>query len=189
MSEFSESYHLFSTKQNDGMKLLKRAWLQGFVYPEINNWVTIIPKGSIFQPNRRLINSNTGILIHLVNAEDHGWSFSIYDGKKRTFHYECTWEEDIEINQDEYNRERIVELINSNPNKMQSVTPLDITKIFYISDFEEIFERNPVNQVAGLLGLEHFEWISYEYVQREYKENPSEIQNKGIRIVKSVFSF
>jgi len=189
VSEFSESYHLFSTEQNDGVKLLKRAWLRGYVYPVSNNWVTIIPKGKSFQPNKRLINNNKGTLVHLINAEDHGWSISIYDGNKRTFHFECSWEEEVEINQDEYNRKRMVDLINQNPNKLSWVTPLDITKIFYISDFEELFERDPVNQIAGLLRLDNYEWISFEYVQTEHKENPREMINKGIKIINGFFSF
>ncbi|PWV94456.1 hypothetical protein DFQ01_13021 [Paenibacillus cellulosilyticus] len=189
MSEFSESYHLFSTDQNDGVKLLKRAWLQGYVYPASNNWVTILPSGKNFQPNKRLIRSNKSVLVHFVNAEDHGWSISIYDENKRTFHYECTWEDDIEINQDEYNRERMVELINQNPNKLTSVTPLDITKIFYVSDFDDLAERDPVHQIASLLRLEHYEWISFHYVQSEYKENPTEMSNRGIRIIKGLLSF
>lgn len=183
MSEFSESYHLFSTEQNDGVELLKRAWLRGYVYPASNHWVTIAPKGEIFKPNKRLINSNKGTLVHLINAEDHGWSISVYDGNKRAFHFECAWEEEVEINQDEYNRERMVELINQNPNKLSVVTPLDITKVFYFSDFEEFFERDPVNQIAGLLRLDNYKWVSYEYVQAEYKENSSEVINKGIKMV------
>ncbi|EBK2060064.1 hypothetical protein AAL85_25075, partial [Salmonella enterica subsp. enterica serovar Typhi] len=73
MSEFSESYYLFSLDQNDGIKLLKKAWLRGFVYPSSYNWVTIVPSGRSFQPNKRLINKNKGVLVHLINAEDHGW--------------------------------------------------------------------------------------------------------------------
>lgn len=189
MSQFSEIYYLYSTDQNDGVGLLRRAWLRGFVYPSSNNWVTIIPNGSKFQPIKRLINSNRGVLLHLINAEDHGWSVSIYDGKKRTFHYECTWEEEIEINQDEYNRDRFVELANTNPNKLKLITPLDVTKIFYISDFEQLFENHPVNQIAELLRLEHFEWMSYDYLQNEIKENPNVISNKGVRVVNRLFSY
>ncbi|PRX72584.1 hypothetical protein B0G52_105137 [Cohnella sp. SGD-V74] len=93
------------------------------------------------------------------------------------------------MNQDEYHRERLVDLINLNPNKPRSVTPLDITKIFYISDFEEAMERDPVNQIAELLRLENYEWNSYEYVQQEYKDNPTEMNNKGIEIVNGIFTF
>lgn len=189
MSEFSESYHLFSNEHKDAIELLKRSFVRGFVYPERKNWVTIIPKGRKFKVNRRLVHHNKGILIHLINAEDHGWSLSIYDGRKRTFHYECSWDEDLEINQDEYYRDRLVELINANPNKIRTVSPLDITQIFYVLDLEELFEKNPVTQVANLLGLEHFEWISYDYVQKDYKENPKEIKNKGIQIVNNWIPF
>ena len=126
--------------------------------------------------------------MNLINAEDHGWSLSIYDGNKRTFHYECTWEDDIDINQEEYDRDRIVELINKNPNKLQSVTPLDITKVFYIANIEEAFETDTVHQIADLLRLENYEWISYEYVRRGFKEDLIDMQ-KGIKFVNSIFSF
>lgn len=189
MSEFSESYHLFSSDQKDGVELLKRSLLRGFVYPESYNWVTILPSGRIFRANRRLINNNKGVLIHLINAEDHGWSLSIYDGKKRSFHYECNWDEELEINQDEYHRDRLVELVNSNPHKFKSITPLDITKIFYIRDMEELFEREPVNEIAKLLRLEHYEWLSYDYLHEEHKENPKEIKDKGIRVVNGWLPF
>lgn len=80
-------------------------------------------------------------------------------------------------------------MVNSNPNKQKIVTPLDITKVFYVSDFEELFERNPVQQVAELLGFENYEWISYEYSLREAKENPEGFKNKGIKTVNSIFTF
>ena len=189
MSEFSESYHLFTKDQNEGVRLLRRAWLRGFVFPETNHWVTLVASGSMFKPNKRLIYSNKGMLIHLINAEDHGWSISVYDGRKRTFHYACTWEEDIEIDQEEYNRERMVQLINNNPHRTQTVTPLDITKVFYAADVEELFERDPVAQITKLLGLVHFEWTSYEYMTREYQENADGMLKRGIKRVNGLLSF
>lgn len=189
MSEFSESYHLFSTNQEDGVKLLKRAWLRGYVFQASQHWVTVLPKGTSFQPNKRMIAANRGILIHLIHAEDHGWTFSIYDGNKRTCHFECTWEEDIEINQEDYHRDRIVELINNNPYRSRPVTPLEITKIFYINDFDEMFENNPVDQLAELLGLQHYEWLSYDYLQNDIKANPSEVEGKGIKVVSGILGF
>ncbi|QMV40039.1 hypothetical protein [Cohnella cholangitidis] len=189
MSEFSESYHLYSTDQNEGIKLLKKAWIRGFVLPESNHWVTVLPKGSKFLPLKRLIAVNSGILVHLIHAEDHGWSFSIYDGNKRSCHYECTWEEELEINQDDYNRDRIVELVNSNPHNPNPVTPLDITKIFYIRDMEDLFEKEPVDQIAKLLGLSNYEWLSYDYMESEFRDNEQELRNKGIISVKSIMSF
>jgi hypothetical protein len=69
------------------------------------------------------------------------------------------------------------------------VTPLDITKIFYISDYEDFSERNPIQEIVSLLGIEHYEWVSYEYAQREYKENPVEFGRKGITLVNGIVPF
>ncbi|MCR2803881.1 hypothetical protein [Paenibacillus soyae] len=189
MSEFTECYYLYSSNQNDGVKLLKKAWLRGYVYPAGQHWVTILPSGRPFRPNKRLIGQNKGVLLHLLHAEDHGWQLSVYEGRKRTFHYTCEWEEELSIDQEEYDRHKMVELINRNPYKIKSVTPLDITKIFYVTDYEDIIERNPVHQIAELLRLEHYEWLSYDYMQRDCKENPEELTGQGIRYVQPLFSF
>lgn len=79
--------------------------------------------------------------------------------------------------------------MNIKPHNSQPVTPLDITKLFYVSDFDELFEKNPVNQLASLLGLQHYEWLSYDYLQSEIKDNPTELANKGIRIVNGILGF
>ncbi|TYP74871.1 hypothetical protein [Paenibacillus methanolicus] len=181
MSEFSESYHLFAAEQADGMKLLRRGFTPGYVFPAGNNWVTILPKGAAFRPNRRLIAANKGTLVHLIHAEDHGWSFSVYDGNKRACHYACTWEEEIEIDQDGYDRGRVVELINANPRRPRTVKPLDITRILYVSDFDDIADRDPVGQLAELLALENYAWLSYDYMHRETRDNPALLEAQGIK--------
>ncbi|MFC5406450.1 hypothetical protein [Cohnella soli] len=90
MSEFSESYHLHSNDQEEGVSLLKRAGVKGFVYPQENNWVTILPEGDTFQENKKLITSNEGTLVHYIFAEDHCWSIDIFEGANRVFQYECS---------------------------------------------------------------------------------------------------
>src|SRR4029453_6269757 len=47
MSEFSESYHLEADDQHDGLQLLQRANLDGFVFPPQHAWGTIIPSSEV----------------------------------------------------------------------------------------------------------------------------------------------
>jgi hypothetical protein len=55
MSEFSESYHLEADDQQDGLCLLRRANLEGFVFPPQYGWVTIIPRSEFGTPSERLL--------------------------------------------------------------------------------------------------------------------------------------
>lgn len=50
MSEFSDSYHLRSNNQQDGVDLLRAAGLRGYVFPPENGWVTVVAEGEEFDP-------------------------------------------------------------------------------------------------------------------------------------------
>ncbi len=54
MSESSDSYHLRSETVEEGVELLHRAHLCGFVFPANNGWVSILPGGEAFEPNKKL---------------------------------------------------------------------------------------------------------------------------------------
>ena len=58
MSEFSESYHILGNDRNEAIQLLKRSGLRGFVFPELNGWVSLVASGPKFRPNKRLIKYN-----------------------------------------------------------------------------------------------------------------------------------
>jgi hypothetical protein len=55
MSKFSESYHLEADDQQDGLRLLRRANLERFVFPPQHGWVTIIPRSEFGTPPERLL--------------------------------------------------------------------------------------------------------------------------------------
>ncbi|KGE16808.1 hypothetical protein [Paenibacillus wynnii] len=183
MSEFSESYHLLSNNQQEGVSLLQNAGIGGFVFPETNNWVTLLPEGDIFELNNELISHNPGVLLHYIYAEDHGWSLSVFEGTNQTFHYECTWEEEVENNYQEINKSKIIEIMNRNPSKEKDITAFEISKYFKIRDQEELFELIPAYRVAELIGLSNFEWISYEYMEMDQNDNSNPVGDKGIIIV------
>ncbi|WP_256758123.1 hypothetical protein [Cohnella sp. WQ 127256] len=43
--------------------------------------------------------------------------------------------------------------------------------------------------MAELLGLQHYEWLSYDYLQNDIKANPSEVEGKGIKVVSGILGF
>jgi hypothetical protein len=91
MSEFSESYHLEADDQQDGLRLLRRANLEGFVFPPQHGWVTIIPRSEFGTPPERLLEGNEGYLLRYLLDQDAGWMFAVYTGPILACHYECRW--------------------------------------------------------------------------------------------------
>jgi hypothetical protein len=180
VSEFSESYHLYTTDQQYAVNLLKRASLKGFVFAEVNHWVTVLSEGTAFQVNEELINANEATLVHLIYAEDHGCSFSIYEGTNRVCHYECVWEEELEVVHDQFDADVILKLMNKGQSKHTKHT---IIELFNPDNYEELFDNNPIEQLAGLLDLSNYQWVSYDYVASEFENNPNFALDLGILTV------
>ncbi|MCI5207303.1 MAG: hypothetical protein D3910_00560, partial [Candidatus Electrothrix sp. ATG2] len=104
MSEFSESYHLWSNSIDEGKSLLNKSGQSGFIFPAVNNWITLLPEGDIFVPNKNIIKYNQGILLHYAYAEDHEWSLGIYKQNTLVSFYHCDWNQypNIIINDDKF---------------------------------------------------------------------------------------
>ncbi|RAP76143.1 hypothetical protein [Paenibacillus montanisoli] len=180
MSEFSESYHLVGKDRREGIALLTRAGLSGYVYPAINDWITLLPSGPIYTQNEELIANNHGMLLYYAYAEDHGWSFSLYEGDKLICRYDCSWDEEIVHDVSELHAERLLAFINSRPGRQQDVTDEQLMKALSITDFEELFEQVPAYQFAQWLGLTHYEWQSHDYIERDFEESLDYITDSGV---------
>jgi hypothetical protein len=91
MSEFSESYHLESNDQQEGVRLLERAELDGFVFLPGNGWVTMVVESEFGETPAPLIAANDGRLLHYLLDEEAGWMFDIYSGVHSASSYQCRW--------------------------------------------------------------------------------------------------
>src|SRR5690242_13108923 len=108
MSEFSESYHLRSSDINDGVSLLKRAGLKGYVFPPASGWVSFVAEQNSFAPDQRITSQNHGTLLHYVSAEDHGWTFAVFEGDRLVCGYDCAWENDVRVDDSRYSAAALV---------------------------------------------------------------------------------
>src|SRR5437899_2850763 len=111
MSEFSESYHLRSERAEDAIELLRRAKRKGYVYRPVNGWVTFLAEEGVFEPDERIVVAATHPLLHYVSAEDHGWSFTLYDLAKVICSYRCEWDDDIRYDDSSYSRAALQEVV------------------------------------------------------------------------------
>ena len=49
--------------------------------------------------DQRIVEAARQPLLHYVSAEDHGWSFALYDGSQVVSGYRCEWDDDIRFDE------------------------------------------------------------------------------------------
>ena len=163
MSEFSESYHLRSENAEDAIQLLRRAGRKGYVFQPALGWVSFVAEDGVFEPDERIVAAASRPLLHFVSAEDHGWGFALFAGREVVSGYSCEWENDITSDDSKYSREALQRLV---PSAEASLLD-EFERRLHPSDFDELLEVNPSRLLAQALGLEHYEWLSYNYISSD----------------------
>ncbi|WP_141504672.1 hypothetical protein [Paenibacillus luteus] len=161
MSEFSQSYHLRTSDKEEVITLLKRSGKHGYVFEPTNGWVTFVVADGDFSADEEVTKQNRGTLVHYVYAEDHGWELLVYHSNQIVFDFNCAWEDDLVIKAEKLDVNVIAKLILEQGNAVEN-----FESIFEIKDIEELFalETPPAFLIADLLGIIHYNWISYENV-------------------------
>lgn len=167
MSEFSESYHLRTSDTNAAISLLKRAGRKGYVLPASEGWVSFVAERNNFEPDAAIIQANEGLLLHYVSAEDHGWSFSLFDAAAEKCRFACQWENDVEIDPSRYAPETLERLrVEFDSGELMRIVSLDT--------IDAVVEEAPSRRFAELMKLPHYEWLSFDYVARDVQEGDGE---------------
>lgn len=172
MSEFSESYHLRTENIEDACSLLRQAGIKGFVFPATNGWVTFVAEDGRFEPDQRIVAAARQSLLHYVNAEDHGWSFALYDGGQLVSAYRCDWDGNVSYDDTAYSRSAIEKIV-------PSVDPEALTEFeaeLHPSDSGDVFGAEPARLFAEAVGLERYEWLSYHYVKEDIEHSEDEFE-------------
>jgi len=170
MSEFSESYHLKFSSPEDAANLLRRSGLKGYAFPPGNGWITFVVEDGSFEPDPLILDANEDILLHFVSAEDHCWSFAIFDGPTQICAYRCDWGDGVEFDDSSYSSEALLPLIA--PGGITTLADLEVA--FRLTSFDEILDVQPSQIFARAVGLEHYEWVAFDYVARDYEETPEQ---------------
>lgn len=114
----------------------------GYIFDDFGlcrKMVALVAEGSDLIPNEKLIEANCGTLIQFVNAEAHGWYFSVYENNKRVCHYECLWSEDIEINDEELDYDVLMKLIRDS-NSSWKTNKQELENMLHPQSFQAIFK-------------------------------------------------
>ena len=165
MSEFSQSYHLATDDRDEAVRVLEGAGIRGFIFPPETGWTTFVAEpqeaGEI---DERIVSANTGTLLHYAHAEDHGWDLSIYSGTQRLSHYECRWEMDVEVRDEELDLDVVFTTAQQHGS---SATIEELQTLLHpksVSDIIDFVGGTPADKVADALALPFYSWISWDYV-------------------------
>ena len=164
MSEFSESYHLRTSDTNAAIELLKRAGRKGYVFPAADGWVTFVAEENTFEPDPAVIAANQGLLLHYVSAEDHGWSFSLFENTGEKCRFNCQWENEVEIDPSRYSPEALGLL-------GLKFDAEELTRIVSLDTIEGVFADAPAPRFAELMRLPRHDWLSFDYVDRDLRDD------------------
>ena len=171
MSEFSESYHLRSERAEDAIDLLRLVKRKGYVFQPANGWVSFVAEGGVFEPDERIVAAARQPLLHFVSAEDHGWSFALFDRGKVVSGYRCDWENDITADDSKYSREALQKLVPS----AQPALLDELERRMHPTDFDELMELKPSRLLANALGLEHYDWLAYDYIASDSADDHPDV--------------
>ena len=170
MSEFSESYHLRSERLEDAIELLRRAKRKGYVFQPVNGWITFTAEEGQFEPDERIVTAAHQPLLHYVCAEDHGWSFTLFDQAKVVCGYRCDWDNEITIDDSKYDRDILLPFVP----EAQIALFDDFESRLHPQDFDELFEAEPAKFFAQAIGLEHYDWLAYEGMANAFHDSTSD---------------
>lgn len=173
MAEFTECYYLHGDDTNAAVELLRRAKLPGFVFPPLNGWTTVLIEGLLLAPNRCLIEANTGVLLHYLMAEDHGWSFEVYEGPATASRFTCHVQNGLAVDKAEVNFDRLLELakqVNPDPD-----VALDLARFLDPGPEAEILGfAGDAEGFAAAMKLPHHAGYSYDDLLMSYEPDDEE---------------
>lgn len=173
MSEFSESYHLRSDRREDAIELLQRAGLKGFVYPPGNGWVTFLAEDAMFKPDSRVVTAARQPLLHYVSAEDHGWSFCLFEQATPVSRYHCYWNDDVQFDDAGYSRPALERVVPT----AQRARLDELEQHLRPEDIDAAVGSDTAKLLAEALNLENYDWLSYDYIERDMAREPGSYPN------------
>jgi hypothetical protein len=169
VSEFSESCHLRCDDRAEGVELLRRAKMGGYVFAPEHGWVTVLFARASFAGSAdldaRILAANRLLLVQYFYAEDHECGANLYDAQQRVGRVYVSFERD----RSSFDRAAFV--------TRGLLTEEAAAKV----DAWARGTREVGNLVlAGALGLPRYEWCSFAYESRNPpRDERVEVDAKG----------
>lgn len=164
MSEFSNSFHLRSNDVREGVELLRRAGVPGYVYPPERGWVPVVFPHGMGGSDERVVAANRGLSVHYDYAEDHGVQVDLYQGPKRVARLFASFESARST----FDHAAFVAFGVMSESSAREIE-------HWLGD-----ERDPGLLVAAAaLGLPRHHWFSFDYASRAPASERIEVAKDG----------
>lgn len=183
MSEFSEAYYLKSDENREAIFLLRKAGVEGYVYPARDGWVTFVADTSpLYKFSEKLKEANTGILVQLVKTDDYGWGFEICAGNESVCSYYCSMNEDMDEEElYRFNRKRkedsFKKLLKDEGEKFEVLKR-------YFDDTATMEDVTDVCDFIRDMKLYFSDWISYHYAELQDGEFEKYGDYENLKLIK-----
>jgi hypothetical protein len=105
-----------------------------------------------------------------VSAEDHGWSFALFEGKDVKCAYDCAWDDEVRVDNSRYSADDLARALG--PCGRAAVTAVE--EVLHPADIDAAIDTEPARVFAETMRLPRFEWFAYDYVAHDFHESPSE---------------
>ncbi len=143
MSEHSDSWHLHSKSAEEAVSLLRRAEVDGFVFPPHGGWVAFVSADDE-DAVARIVAANTTLVVRYEHAADHGSAISLFDGPRRKGH--MSWRTEV------------------SKKVRGGLAPFVTAGLISRAACERLRGGcENARDVASALGLSKLDWLSYRY--------------------------
>lgn len=164
MSEFSESYHIYTSDFQNVHKSLSTIGMNGYLFKPgtSDKWLSFVPFESFACQPLIVAKALQAPILAYFYAADHGWTVQLtHNGQMHR--YECSWEHSVEIRADENFIEKIHNWLSID---------LDPTlqELLNNRDIKTVLKEKPAYKFCQALGLQHFDWLSPQYVVADLNE-------------------
>ena len=139
------------------------------MFPASQGWVTIVVDGEMLLPApAAIVAANSGLLLDYMNAEDRGWMFRLFRGPTQVQAYECSWEDDVDVNTAGLALDELVDTLGTASGRR--LDPNNVRSLLFVETFDQVLPDfpggNPGHKFAAAIGLEYFEWLSGHYMSK-----------------------
>ena len=111
-----------------------------------------------------LLEFNQKTLIHFLLDFDKGFKLEIFEGDKSVCLYEVVFDDEIIIHDDRLDLEYLKKCFEEN---RKYLSHDEIYKLLHPSDDYRLYEGCVAAQLGRLLGLRHYDWLSYDTMKEE----------------------
>lgn len=176
MSEFSESYHIWTEDAPATVRRIREARLAGLYFPPKGGWLTFVPYGTVpdltaANKTMPLICATARPVLWYLFAGDHGWGFQLHHPEQAAMGFEAWWDDEPYSDRSTLDLASLAPFLDGGQN-LSAFDPL-----FETMTAQQAFERQPAYRFAEFLKLPEYRWLSPAYIQKE----PESYLKRGAR--------